>query len=496
MYGGLKKSASRLALIAAAGVLSTNAFAADLGGDCCADLEERVAELEATTARKGTRKTSLEIYGQVNRAITYWNDGSRSNATLGYDNWSAATRFGFRGMAKVSPSITSGYSILLDIGDGARTGTFGQTQDVGSSKLANQQRGAEDPAVRMRDANFWIESNQIGRLTVGRFVMESDLGSPDLAGLSAGISDDVGCNGGGLGFRASDGTLKAMGTYLAGGGCAAPLANRTEGVKYTTPNLFGFTAVASISRNAALQAPNQDSTPANVAYAGRELSIVGRYAGEFSGVRIAGNIGYQKEERDRAAGFQGSYSNGDAFETLNSTGVGGNFSSGSLTAVDFGAAALHVPTGLFVQGHYTRSDYFNQDPLTAGSIGALDGARGANNWHITAGIARNFFGLGNTAFYGEYLKSNNMAYAEAGYGLKCAVGVTECSVTTVGTTSTLSPIVSGDSVRTWGLGINQAVDAAAMDLYVNYRNHQLSDPNLSVSTQSLSVVTTGARIKF
>ena len=28
------------------------AFAADLGGDCCADLEERVAELEATTVDK------------------------------------------------------------------------------------------------------------------------------------------------------------------------------------------------------------------------------------------------------------------------------------------------------------------------------------------------------------------------------------------------------------------------------------------------------------
>ena len=45
---------------------SAPAFAADLGGDCCADLEERVAELEATTARKGNRKVSLSIYGQVN----------------------------------------------------------------------------------------------------------------------------------------------------------------------------------------------------------------------------------------------------------------------------------------------------------------------------------------------------------------------------------------------------------------------------------------------
>lgn len=37
--------------------------AADLGGNCCADLEERVAELEATTARKSNRKVTLEVYG-------------------------------------------------------------------------------------------------------------------------------------------------------------------------------------------------------------------------------------------------------------------------------------------------------------------------------------------------------------------------------------------------------------------------------------------------
>ncbi|MFO7297388.1 MAG: porin, partial [Pseudomonadota bacterium] len=63
MIGGLFKSASRVALIAAAGVLAGGvaAQAADLGGNCCADLEERVAELEATAARKGNRKVSLTV---------------------------------------------------------------------------------------------------------------------------------------------------------------------------------------------------------------------------------------------------------------------------------------------------------------------------------------------------------------------------------------------------------------------------------------------------
>src|SRR5271156_3147543 len=97
MYGGLKKSASRLALVAAAGVLSTNAFAADLGGDCCADLEERVAELEATTARKGNRKMNLTVTGQVTRNIMYFNDGLFSRTFAGLENRVEQTKFYFTG---------------------------------------------------------------------------------------------------------------------------------------------------------------------------------------------------------------------------------------------------------------------------------------------------------------------------------------------------------------------------------------------------------------
>ncbi len=51
MIGGLMKRGGIIAVAAAASIYSTSAMAADLGGDCCADLEERVAELEATTAR-------------------------------------------------------------------------------------------------------------------------------------------------------------------------------------------------------------------------------------------------------------------------------------------------------------------------------------------------------------------------------------------------------------------------------------------------------------
>ncbi|MBL8566375.1 MAG: porin, partial [Hyphomicrobiaceae bacterium] len=61
----LSVSAALAAGLLASGLSIGSASAADLGGDCCADLEERVAELEATTARKGNRKVSLTISGWV-----------------------------------------------------------------------------------------------------------------------------------------------------------------------------------------------------------------------------------------------------------------------------------------------------------------------------------------------------------------------------------------------------------------------------------------------
>ena len=88
MNGALMKATSRFAIAAALGLAlgAGSARAADLGGNCCADLEERVAELEATTARKGNRKMSLTITGQVHRIVMWYDDGESSNTYYGLDN--------------------------------------------------------------------------------------------------------------------------------------------------------------------------------------------------------------------------------------------------------------------------------------------------------------------------------------------------------------------------------------------------------------------------
>jgi len=83
-----------ISIIVAALALNTGPIsAADLNGSCCADLDERIAELEATAASKGNRKMSLAISGSVNRLVLWWEDGRSSGTYYGLDNANLTSRF-------------------------------------------------------------------------------------------------------------------------------------------------------------------------------------------------------------------------------------------------------------------------------------------------------------------------------------------------------------------------------------------------------------------
>src|SRR4249920_2355071 len=128
MNGALMRASSRFAVAAALGLFVgvSSSQAADLGGNCCADLEERIAELEATTARKGNRKMSLTITGQVHRTVVWWDDGHSSRTYYGLDNTNSSSRFTFLGSARVNPSVTMGFEIMIEIEAGAKTNAANQ----------------------------------------------------------------------------------------------------------------------------------------------------------------------------------------------------------------------------------------------------------------------------------------------------------------------------------------------------------------------------------
>ena len=354
MNGGLMKTTSRFAIAAAASVIATNVLAADLGGNCCADLEERGAELEATAARKGNRRVSLTVYGHVNEAVLWWDDGEETNAYV-VTNENSRTRFGFRGDARISPEWSAGY--LLEVG-------------VRIANSANVNQLADDLtptnlSLDLRHSAWWIESNRLGRLWVGQTSMATDgITEINLSNAAQIGANDINNWNGGF-FLRLDSDLRRRGDHrridrlLARGsandGVVSGLtwsaissqanANVGDGdrrnlVRYVSPTFSGFTFSWSWGED-------------------DFWDTALRYANEWNGVRVAAGNGFQQWtdgdartilERRNAfdfvsvnTGSQGDRGCADLDFVISDFGRGSDV---DCSAIGLSASIMHGPTGL------------------------------------------------------------------------------------------------------------------------------------------------------
>jgi hypothetical protein len=348
MIRGFRTISSRAALAAMAGILmgayaSAPARAADLAGGCCADLEERVAELEATTARKGNRVVSLQVYGQVNKALLFWDDGADSDAYI-VDHDGSGTKLGFTGKAALAPGWSTGFLVELDI------------QDAASDKVDNggsASAGFDDPAdeILIRYSNFYIESERLGRITLGQGSTAADGANEIILGNSIRHSDThVGNNffvrmntAGVVGF--SDIQLKEIAANFDGG--------RDDVIRYDSPAIYGFILSASWG----------DDDYADVAL---------RFKKEWNSVRVAAAISYQWD------------ASGDASTATSDTFVNDDFEvlSGSISL-------MHIPTGLYAAFAAGEKDVEGADV-------------NASFWYAQLGIEKKFLPDGSTTIYAEY----------------------------------------------------------------------------------------------
>jgi hypothetical protein len=353
MIGGMKKTASRLALVAGASVLATSAMAADLGGDCCADLEERIAELEATTVRKGNRVVSLTLYGQVNRAM-HWHDDDifgteREGKTTFADNEGrSGSRFGMRGSGSLSSDVSIGYRIELTI-DGNRAG--------GSTRR---------PGTGVRLANVYVDSKMYGRVTIGQQSTATD-----------GIAEIA------LGSYFTPFGSENDGAVSGHAGIVTPGVDggRAEGIRYTSPVLAGFT-VSAFYGQAATFRDEEDY-----------WDVALRYANEFNGVRLAWGIGYSENEVGTNAEVSTLATSGSILHVP--TGL--FFNAGYASVEDdraFAVTAATLPTGPGVVGL----------PVNVGANTGTIGFTGFDFdfWNVGAGITGKWSSLGSTTFAGDF----------------------------------------------------------------------------------------------
>jgi len=498
MNGGLMKTTSRFAIAAAASVIATNVLAADLGGNCCADLEERVAELEATAARKGNRRVSLTVYGHVNEGVLWWDDGEETNAYV-VTNENSRTRFGFRGDATISPEWKAGY--LLEVG--VRIANSADVNQLADDLVSSSA------ALDLRHSAWWIESNRLGRMWVGHTSMATDgiteinlsnaalIGSNDINNWNGGFflrldrNDRLLAAAGfpGLGLKWRD--ISSQANANVGDG------DRRNLVRYVSPTFWGLTFSWSWGED--------DFWDAAL-----------RYANEFNGVRVAAGIGFQQwTDGNRrtilreAGGFDlvsvdtGSQNDrgcADLDWVISDFGRGSDV---DCSALGLSASVMHVPTGLYVAGAYGRLQDENRRLLFAQRTDGI--VRNADeedqHWYIQAGIEKNFFGLGKTTLYGEFFQGDTGAGLVAGDARN--IGDLFPAIAT-------DAWITSSSVDVWGFGLVQTIDAAAMDLYIGFRNYSgdaditFVDDNLqydrvrrrSVDFEDFQAVFTGGIIRF
>lgn len=304
----------------------SNADAADLGGTCCSDLEARIADLEATTARKGNTKVTLNVYGQLSEGLFFWDADDESDQFV-QSNSAAPSYVGFRGEGKITPTTTAGF--ILEIGTG------GYEYGVGL--------GLNTHEIYTRTAALYIESKDLGKLTLGQYSQATD-GIAEISVANVAVAAPM------LSLRPIVGPEIGEVADLFDG-------TRANLVRYDTPVFGGFWVSASWTAGA----DDADS-----------FDIALRYAGEFSGFRLAAGVGYR--------------------DGLVIPGVGILGVTDQVTVISGSASLMHVPSGLFAN-------------VAAGQL-EVDGFDGdLTGYHGQAGLEQKFFSVGKTTIFAELMNA-------------------------------------------------------------------------------------------
>lgn len=439
------------AALAISAVLSGPAAAADLGGNCCADLEERIAELEATTARKGNRKVSLTVSGWVNEQMLFWDDGRESNVYVG-NNDQERSRFKFSGKAKIDNDWSAGYVIEIGVRT-SRSSRYSQLSDEGT-----------DLGLDVRKASWFIESKTYGKLTLGHdgsatyhLLDDTDITNTRYYADAESITT-IGIPGfllrsNGVAFGVT------WGNILSPGATQTPSnGERPDIIKYDSPQFAGFSVAAAWGEDDLW-----------------DVALI--YKGEVGDFALAGRVGY--------AAYTDEHGGTGSGHCVRLFGVNREDCS------EFGASGtvMHKPTGLYVYGAYG----LKQDELRGWHYNAAGRNVEVDNqditYYIQVGIEQKWTPLGKTTLFGSYREDDIGSVRANGIPAFDGVG---------------GRVMVGSTIETWSGGVVQNIENAAMDLYLIYSHveGEIDAANAATGVRSkidlddLDLVQAGARIQF
>lgn len=372
----IRKHWVKLALAGGAAVcayafFSGRADAADLSGGCCSDLEERIAELEATTARKGNRKVSVVVAGQINKALFYYDadDFGLGSDTHVIENGTSESFLSISGAALVRPGFWAGYT--LEIGQG-QTG-IGLNLGIGGIDGGV----ATNNDLYTRQSYAFLKSDDLGTLSIGLQSMATD----DLVKQGVARTDAASKR---LTWQPIGGvTVSVLGIDLLDIPLEPFNGRKANAVKYSSPVVAGFSASAAWSSD-------DDSWDAAL-----------RWSGEGLGFQAIASVGYYDDKAN------------DIIESLGVLGPAiPDIGSTTLTV---NGGVKHVASGLFAQGTWARLEFDVPAVLGGGSIDT-------DSYHVQAGWEGRLFAVGQSTIFAEYSEWDDLSLKFYGVGLNQQLG--------------------------------------------------------------------------
>jgi hypothetical protein len=371
---------------------------------------------------------SLTISGAVQTSVMYWDNGDNGarDSDVYIVDQVPGTAVIFSGSASINPNLSAGFNVTLAINSQSRSHHVSEVDDDAGKDgtLSNN-----DASVVMTLANWYLDHKQVGRLTVGRAnTATAGLTTIDLGGAGVIANANIGWWNGSF-----SGGNTTWSNLMGGGTVNGASTSRGNVVHYTSPTVGGFSVQGAFGENDV-------------------WDVALRYAGEFSGFRLAAGVGYISNSIGTNELVPDNGANDDV--------------DGS-SQIKGSASILHVASGLYLTGAYVHqnNDQFTNDTDDTSLL------------YLQGGVAKNWTGLGNTVLYGEYAKVKDAASGSApGFDV--------------------ASTARGDAT-VWGLGVVQHIDAAAMELYLSYRNYS-SDYEFGENgtVDDMNIVLGGARIRF
>lgn len=399
--------------------------AADFGGDCCADLEERIAELEATTARKGNRKVSLTITGFVAEILTQWDDGVEQNTYQTGAGTTLSSNVQLMGKAQIAPGWNAGYHLHIELNP---NDPFHVSQDTPTG-IFNPGLPSFSTGVVALQSYWFIDSKEHGKVSLGKVSPFSDnvtilgVDGSGLGSIFAANSPNFGnvrnfairrdgaqIPGFTWGSIANCWTIGDAGTGISMDCAAAP----GSFVRYDSPVWNGFSVGGSWGED--------DVWDVGAKYSGQhgpfQLNIAGAYLENNDENHIVPN-----------SLFAGAVP----------------ITERDVSYFQIGAYLQHMPTGLFVYGTYGREEIDSPNAATASPSGfELDSNEA---FYLKGGLIKKWFPIGNTVAYVEYQQSNDMLDY---FSLQAGA--------------------TGSKLERFGVGLVQDIDAAGMSLWAAYKH--------------------------